>query len=65
MSSLRWGLFFGEDFELLFTLPQERLLDARRACDFTVIGQVVPEDEGITMQLGPERIALPDRGYEH
>jgi hypothetical protein len=30
-----------------------------------VIGRVVPEHEGITMQLGPERIPLPDRGYEH
>lgn len=59
------GLFFGEDFELLFTLPQERLLDARRACEFTVIGRVVPKKEGITMQLGPESIVLPDRGYEH
>ncbi len=59
------GLFFGEDFELLFTLPHERLLDARRVCEFTVIGRVMPKKEGITMQLGPERIALPDRGYEH
>jgi thiamine-monophosphate kinase len=59
------GLFFGEDFELLFTLPQEELFEARRACEFTVIGRVVPEHEGITMQLGPERIPLPDRGYEH
>ncbi|MCL6642671.1 MAG: thiamine-phosphate kinase [Candidatus Bipolaricaulota bacterium] len=59
------GLFFGEDFELLFTLPQEKLLDARRACEFTVIGRVAPKDKGITMQLGAESIILPDRGYEH
>jgi thiamine-monophosphate kinase len=59
------GLFFGEDFELLFTLPQARLVEARRVCEFTVIGRVVPKKEGITMQLGPESIVLPDRGYEH
>lgn len=59
------GLFFGEDFELLFTLPQKGLFEARRVCEFTVIGRVVPAKEGITMQLGPESIVLPDRGYEH
>ncbi|GBC76192.1 Thiamine-monophosphate kinase [bacterium HR07] len=59
------GLFFGEDFELLFTLPQEKLLEARKSCEFTVIGRTVPGKEGITMQLGRESIALPDRGYEH
>ncbi len=59
------GLFFGEDFELLFTLPSELLLDARRVCQFTVIGQVVPQTAGVRMQIGPDRILLPDRGYEH
>lgn len=59
------GLFFGEDFELLFTLPSGLLLDARRVCQFTVIGQVVPQTEGVRMQIGPESMLLPDRGYEH
>mgnify|MGYP001773328932 CR=1 FL=1 len=59
------GLFFGEDFELLFTLPQEKLFEARKSCEFTIIGRVVAHGEGVTMQLGPERIPLPDRGYEH
>ncbi len=59
------GLFFGEDFELLFTLPQEKLFEARRVCEFTVIGRVVSKDQGITLQLGPESYTLPDRGYEH
>jgi thiamine-monophosphate kinase len=59
------GLFFGEDFELLFTLPSELLLDARQVCQFTVIGHVVPQTEGMRMQIGPESILLPDRGYEH
>ncbi len=62
---LAMGLFFGEDFELLFTLPSELLLDARQVCEFTVIGQVVPQTEGVRMQIGPESILLPDRGYEH
>jgi thiamine-monophosphate kinase len=59
------GLFFGEDFELLFTLPPERLLDARQVCEFTVVGQVVPPKEGVKMQLGSESIVVPNRGYEH
>lgn len=57
------GLYTGEDFELLFTLPQENLLEARRVCEFTVIGQVVSAQ--VRMQLGSELIVLEDRGYEH
>ncbi|MCS6903488.1 MAG: thiamine-phosphate kinase [Candidatus Bipolaricaulota bacterium] len=62
---LEMGLYFGEDFELLFTLPQKHLLEARRCCEFTVIGQVVPKEKEITMQLGSEWLVIEDRGYEH
>lgn len=59
------GLYFGEDFELLFTLPQKHLWDARRACEFTIIGQVVSKEQEIKMQLGREWLTIEDRGYEH
>jgi thiamine-monophosphate kinase len=56
-------LYTGEDFELLFTLPQATLLDARKACEFVVIGQVT--NEGVQMKLGSDLLQMPDRGYEH
>ncbi len=59
------GLYTGEDFELLFTLPQQHLLAARRLCEFTIIGQVVQREKEIKMQLGRDWITLGDRGYEH
>jgi thiamine-monophosphate kinase len=62
---LEMCLYTGEDYELLFTLPQERLLAAKKACEFVVIGQVVPVSEGVRMKLGTEFVELPDRGYEH
>lgn len=60
------ALFLGEDFELLFTLPAEHLEHARRVVEFTVIGEVVPQGEGVRLQEAPgETIPLEDRGYEH
>ncbi|MBI3660404.1 thiamine-phosphate kinase [Candidatus Acetothermia bacterium] len=56
-------LYMGEDYELLFTLSQEKLLDAKRACEFVVIGQVTKES--VQMKLGADLMELPDRGYEH
>ncbi|WP_435333926.1 thiamine-phosphate kinase [Haloarchaeobius sp. TZWWS8] len=52
---------FGEDFELVFTLPEDVLAAAREACPtpFSVLGTVT--DSGVTM--GDE--ALPDRGFTH
>lgn len=57
------ALFFGEDFELLFTLPQEHLPHAREVVRFTVIGEVVPE--GVWIEERGEVRELEDRGYEH
>ncbi|MCT9094430.1 thiamine-phosphate kinase [Haloarchaeobius sp. HME9146] len=55
--------FFGEDFELVFTIPESELDAARDASPtpLSVIGQVTAPDEGITMD-GEE---LPDRGFTH
>jgi thiamine-monophosphate kinase len=53
----------GGDFELVFTVRPEGLEAARRACELTVIGEVVAE--GIWMEQGGERRRVEARGYEH
>jgi len=54
---------FGEDFELVATLPADAVADARAACPaaLTEIGTVVAASEGVTA----DGEALPDRGYTH
>ena len=56
-----FGLYTGEDFELVFTVSRERVDDARRASPvpISVIGTVT--DSGVTIDGEP----LPDRGYTH
>ena len=54
-------LFFGEDFELVFTVPEEVLDAAREASPtpITRIGTAIAS--GVEMDDEP----LPDRGYDH
>lgn len=69
---LRQALEDGEDFELLFTVPEDRLEALRRAwpgggrCDFTSIGRIVAgpsEVWGITAQ--GERQKFEAGGFDH
>ncbi|MUV56480.1 thiamine-phosphate kinase [Halogeometricum sp. CBA1124] len=55
------GLYTGEDFELVFTVPRDRLEAARTASPVpvTVVGEVT--EEAVTIDGEP----LPDRGYTH
>jgi thiamine-monophosphate kinase len=55
--------FFGEDFELVVTLPEEALDAAREGCPvaLTRVGTVTDADTGVTIDGEP----LPDRGYTH
>ncbi|SEH47174.1 thiamine-phosphate kinase [Halopenitus malekzadehii] len=61
----RWraGTRFGEDFELVCTIPETALETAIDRCpvDLTRIGSVVPADRGVSVDGDP----LPDRGYTH
>jgi len=60
---LELGAFFGEDFELVCTLP-EAALEAVRAdlpVEVTRIGSVVGSEDGVTL----DGDSLPDRGYTH
>jgi thiamine-monophosphate kinase len=54
---------FGEDFELVVTIPESGLEAVREPLDvpLSVIGSVVEADEGITLDGAP----LQDRGYTH
>jgi thiamine-monophosphate kinase len=55
------GVFFGEDFELVCTLPESAVHEARKAvpCPLHQIGTVT--GSGVTL----DGEALPDRGYSH
>jgi thiamine-monophosphate kinase len=55
------GVFFGEDFELVFTVPPDDLVTvkAETAVDVTRIGTTT--EQGVTWNGDP----LPDRGYTH
>ena len=61
----RWeaAVHFGEDFELVATVPAARLDDMRAAspAPLTEIGRVVADDEGVSVDGEP----LADRGYTH
>ncbi|GAA0507469.1 thiamine-monophosphate kinase [Halorubrum aquaticum] len=54
---------FGEDFELVCTVPEGKLDRAREACPAGLVrvGTVREADEGVTVDGDP----LPDRGYTH
>ncbi|WP_135821469.1 thiamine-phosphate kinase [Halostella litorea] len=55
------GLFFGEDFELVFTVPEDALpaVQAASPTPVSVVGRVT--DSGVTIDGEP----LPDRGFTH
>ncbi|WP_101294191.1 thiamine-phosphate kinase [Halegenticoccus soli] len=57
------AVHFGEDFELVFSLPEDALDDAREASPTSIarVGRVTDESRGVTMDGGP----LPDRGFTH
>jgi len=56
------GTFFGEDFELVFTVPDDAVTDVQATCDVPVtrIGEVTA-GSSVTLDGDP----LPDRGYTH
>ncbi|QSG09911.1 thiamine-phosphate kinase [Halapricum desulfuricans] len=58
---LELGAFFGEDFELVCTIPEKRYPAAKAASPtpLTRIGTVV--EDGVTLDGEP----MPDRGYTH
>ena len=56
-------VFTGGDFELLFTVPPDKINEARNACSFTVIGEVTKKDIFIERSNGIEE--LKGLGFSH
>jgi len=56
-------VYTGGDFELLFTIPPDKLGIVRSACPLTVIGEVI--NDGIFIQRAGGIEELKGKGYEH
>jgi thiamine-monophosphate kinase len=69
-SAERWALSGGEDFELCFTLPQDRVFELqqiseRLALPLTVVGEIT-QQQGIALLKSGEPLALPaSLGFNH
>ncbi|MBV6495889.1 MAG: Thiamine-monophosphate kinase [Pyrinomonadaceae bacterium] len=63
-ATLEMALNGGEDFELLFTVPPERRLNAQQlGC--TEVGKIADNSDGIRVQIDSETRPLVPRGFEH
>jgi thiamine-monophosphate kinase len=60
---LKAVVYTGGDFELLFTVPRDKLGFVESACPLTVIGEVITE--GIFIQRAGGIEELKGKGYEH
>ncbi|MCW9708381.1 thiamine-phosphate kinase [Fodinibius salsisoli] len=57
----KYALYGGEDYELMFTLPEQQVETlADIFSDFTVIGKITEQDEGIRMQQAEGGVAVFD-----
>ncbi|MCX9081866.1 MAG: thiamine-phosphate kinase [Candidatus Methanoperedens sp.] len=56
-------VFMGGDFELLFTVREDMIHEAGKACHFSVIGEVIKE--GILIERPDGIEELECRGFEH
>lgn len=57
----KYALYGGEDFELMFTLPEQKVEKlADEFSDFTVIGKITGPSEGIRMQKAEGDVAVFD-----
>jgi thiamine-monophosphate kinase len=56
-------VFWGGDFELLFTIDPSKIETAKRACSLTIIGEVIKK--GIYIERAGNVEELIPEGYEH
>lgn len=60
-----YALYGGEDFELVFTIPEENISALREEfTDFTVVGEVLPREEGIFILREGHKEEMK-KGYDH
>jgi len=62
---LELGLYYGEDFELLFTLSPENITPLRAQLDFHIIGEVTTTGKIEIVDKEGGTYTLPVKGYEH
>jgi len=62
---LELGIYYGEDFELLFTLPPENVTPLRDQLDFHIIGEVTTTGTIEMVDKEGRTYILPVKGYEH
>ncbi|MDD5111549.1 MAG: thiamine-phosphate kinase [Candidatus Altiarchaeota archaeon] len=61
---VEFALHGGEDFELVFTIPERRLKRIRTRCQITVVGRITKKRHGITLAWGKVKLPLGG-GYDH
>jgi thiamine-monophosphate kinase len=60
-----YALYGGEDFELVFTIPKERIPSLEMEfTDFTVVGEILPQKQGIYIIREGKRQEMK-KGYDH
>jgi len=67
-SFLKWALYGGEDYELLFTVPPDKRKLVEEELDFScsLIGEVVDKREGISIiNKRGTRTRIEGGGYDH
>jgi len=69
LDPLEFSLFGGEDYELLFTLPPEKVGETRKkleevGSELVIIGRV-EKGRGVVKKVEGKLVPIPNRGYEH
>jgi thiamine-monophosphate kinase len=62
------ALYGGEDYELLLALSSDQAQEGKeilRRAGLTIIGQILPPDQGLVISEGGRRSPLVARGYDH
>ncbi len=54
----------GEDYELVFTVPERDLKKIRPGCQVTVVGEILPRKRGSCIEAGGRKTPLQG-GYDH
>jgi len=62
--AIELALYYGGDYELLFTLPPEEGGKLEEHMDITKIGEVIDEEKVVIVADGKEKM-MENRGYEH
>lgn len=65
-----WSLSGGEDYELCFTIPEVNrgaleVALAHTGANFTCIGQIKPQSEGISYYCDNQAVDVALKGFDH